>query len=188
MRVFFSLEFPEEIKRDLLEIQKEIDKLGLVKGKFTEFDNLHLTLKFLGEISASELRAVKDRIKTIKFKPFHAELSEIGIFSEKAIRIIWVSINAEEIFSLQKSIDESLADLFPKEYRFMAHITIARPKFTEDNKIFIDELKKIKFAKKKFLVDKLLLNESILTSYGAKYNKIDEINFSDEELMVVRKN
>ena len=70
----------------------------------------------------------------------------------------------------------------------MAHITIARPKFTEDNKIFIDELKKIKFAKKKFLVDKLLLNESILTSYGAKYNKIDEINFLDEELMVVRKN
>ena len=71
MRIFISVEFPEEIKKELMLIQKEIDKLGLIRGKFTEPENIHLTLKFLGEISDSELRAVKDKLSNLDFSNFY---------------------------------------------------------------------------------------------------------------------
>ena len=176
MRVFISIDLPEEVKKELLRIQKEIDKLGLIKGKFTEPDNFHLTMKFLGNVSEIELRAIKDKLSEIKFDEFHITLSELGVFSENFIRIVWVCFSGEELFNLQKKIDDSLSNLFPKEYRFMAHTTIVRPKFVEDRKVFLDELNKIGTVKKKFLIDKIHLKESKLTNEGAKYSTLMEIS------------
>tara|TARA_Y100000310_G_C20650544_1_gene799159 strand:- start:1101 stop:1658 length:558 start_codon:yes stop_codon:yes gene_type:complete len=181
MRVFISIEFPEEVKKELLQIQKEIDFLGLIKGKFTEQENLHLTLKFLGNLEESELRAVKEKLRSLEGKPFYVELADLGVFSENFIRIVWIGLKGEELFSLQKKIDARLEDIFPKEHRFMAHTTIVRPKIIEDRKMFLEEFKKIKLNKKRFLVDKIYLKESILTSEGAIYKEILEIPMVREE-------
>ncbi|MBS3092269.1 RNA 2',3'-cyclic phosphodiesterase [Candidatus Pacearchaeota archaeon] len=172
MRAFIAIEMPENVKQELTKIQKEIDKLALIKGKFTEFENLHLTLKFLGEISRSELEAVKERLGSIKFDPFEAELGELGVFSEDFIRIVWIGLNGKEMFEIQKQVDKMLEDIFPPENRFMAHVTLARPKFVEDKQVFINELKKISFEKMKFKVDNISLKESELTKQGAKYSDL----------------
>lgn len=181
MRAFISIEFPEEIKRELISVQKEIDKLGLIKGKFSEPENLHLTLKFLGNISDVELRAVEDKLSSLKFSPFYIDLSDLGVFSENFIRIIWAGLNGRELFETQKNIDVLLEDIFPREYRFMAHTTLARPKYVEDRKMFLSELRKINLGKKKFLVDKILLKESELSSKGASYKTLLEISALKEE-------
>lgn len=174
MRSFIAIEFPEEVTSELIKIQKEIDRLGLLKGKFTEQENFHLTLKFLGDLSRSELDAVKEKISEIKFNPFKMEFDQIGVFSEDFIRIIWISLKGDELFKLQKEIDSALEPFFPKEYRFMAHITLARPKFVEDKKTLISELDKINFDKKPFEVDKIVLKKSELTSEGPKYSDLLE--------------
>ncbi|MEK6890574.1 MAG: RNA 2',3'-cyclic phosphodiesterase [Nanoarchaeota archaeon] len=176
MRAFIAVELPREAGLELISIQKDIDKLGLIKGKFTDEETFHLTLKFLGELSRSEIDAVKDRLKNIKFKPFELEIDRLGVFSEEFIRIIWVSFKSEAIFNLQKQIDEALEDLFPKEHSFMAHITIARPKFIEDKKVFLEELGKINFKREKFQVNEFSLKKSDLTPQGAKYSDIEKIN------------
>ena len=180
MRSFIAIELPKSIVSELVKIQKEIDSLGLIKGKFVEEENFHLTLKFLGELSRSEIEAVREKLSNIKFKPFEVELSKVGVFSEDFIRIIWVSLTGEGIFQLQKTIDSELENLFPKEYNFMSHITISRPKFVEDRVTFLDELKKIKFENKKFIVSDFSLKRSQLTPHGAKYSDIEKIQSTNE--------
>ena len=184
-RVFISIELPEYIKKEILKIQKEIDKLGLIKGKYTDPESLHLTLKFLGEISDIEINAVKEHLQNIKFEPFYLEISSLDVFSEEFIKIVWLGVTQGRIFDLQKNVDFALESLFQKENRFMGHITIARPKKVEQKEMFLDELRKIKFNKLKFMVDKFNLMESILTSDGAVYKTLMEIP-AKKEIAVIQ--
>ncbi|MEM4330973.1 MAG: RNA 2',3'-cyclic phosphodiesterase [Candidatus Pacearchaeota archaeon] len=173
MRVFISLEFPENI----LEIVKEVQqKLPEFIGKKTEKENLHLTLKFLGEIEEDKVEIVKKRLESINFKKFEASLGEIGVFSEDFIRIVWIHVtNCDE---LQKRIDECLEDLFPKEKRFMSHLTIARVKKVLDKKSFLEKIRKINFQKESFTVKKFFLKESLLRKEGPVYKTLKEYNLS----------
>jgi len=172
MRTFIALELPENVKEEIVKMQKQIEKSGLMRGKLTEKENLHLTLKFLGEISDDKAEAVKNKLKSLKFNRFECQLGEIGVFSESFVRIVWVSLQSKEVFELQKQIDEVLKDMFAKEERFMAHITIARPKFIEYKKAFIENLGKIAFKKEKFIIDKIYLKKSELKSEGPVYEDL----------------
>jgi len=157
MRCFIAIDIPRKIKLKIKEIQ---DKLPEFIGKKIEFENLHLTLKFLGEVSLDNIEKIKERLGKIKIKKFEAEIDFIGVFSEREIRIIWMRV--KNLASLQKEIDNSLKDLFEKEKRFMEHLTIARIKNIEDKKEFLENLKRIKIEKLNFLVDNFRLKESIL--------------------------
>ena len=170
-RVFISIELPENIKK---EIQKIQEKLPEFHGKKTEFENLHLTLKFLGEIDDEKIEEVRKRLNKVEFKKLECGIDEIGVFNEKFIKIVWIHLNGCE--ELQKKIDEFLFGLFGKEKRFMSHITIARIKSVKDKKKFLGELKKIKLKEIKFVVDKFRLMESVLMPEGPKYKTIEEYN------------
>jgi RNA 2',3'-cyclic 3'-phosphodiesterase len=167
VRAFISIDIPEEIRKEIIKIQ---DSLPQFIGKKTESENLHLTLKFLGEIEGDKLKEIKKRLEKINFNKFEAEIGEIGTFSEKYVRIIWVSItNCEE---LQIKIDEILSDISPKEKRFMGHLTIARIKKIENRENFLNNLKKIEIPKTKFIVNNFKLKKSILTEKKPIYEDI----------------
>ena len=168
MRVFIAIEIPREIKEEIVKIQKELPEFH---GKLTEYENLHLTLKFLGEIDEEQVKDVEKKLGEIKIKRFNSEIDKMGFFSESFIRIIWLHMtNCED---LQRQIDEKLRGLFPKEERFMSHLTIARVKDVRDKKEFIDKLRKIKFPKMNFAVEKFILKESILTQEKPIYKDIE---------------
>ena len=167
-RCFISIELPENVKK---EIKKIRDSLPEFIGKNTEVQNLHLTLKFLGEIDNDKIEKVREKIRKIDFKKINCEIDEIGFFSPKFIKIIWIHLSGAE--ELQKSIDNSLLDLFEKEERFMSHITIARIKSVKNKKIFLEELKKIKFNKIDFPADRFYLMESELRKEGPEYKIIE---------------
>ena len=167
-RVFISIEIPENLKKEIKKIQ---DSLPEFYGKKTEPENLHLTLKFLGEISEEKIVRVQEKLKK-RFDSFEAEIKSLGFFSENFIRIIWLKIeNCEE---LQREIDNSLASLgFEKEKRFMGHMTIARVKKIKDKKKFLEELKRIKIPELKFPVKSFHLKESVLEPEGPVYKEIE---------------
>lgn len=169
IRCFISINIPENIKQKIKEIQ---DKLPEFKGKKTEFENLHLTLKFLGEISEEKLEKVKERLKEINFKSFEVEIDQIGVFAENFVRIIWLHVSNTD--KLQREVDESLKDLFKKEKRFMGHLTIARVKEIQDKKKFIFDLRKIKFDKINFTIGCFDLKESVLTEKGPIYKTLEK--------------
>ena len=168
-RVFISIDIPLNIKEKIKKIQ---DILPELNGKKIEEENLHLTLKFLGNLPDKKIGIVKEKLNEIDFRKFESEIDGIGFFSEKFIRIVWLHLsNCEE---LQKEIDFRLSGLFEKEQRFMCHLTIARIKSIKDGKEFISELKKIKFSKMKFLVDNFKLKESILAEDKPTYKTLAE--------------
>ena len=65
MRVFISLNIPKEIKKEIKKIQ---NKLPEFNGKITEENNLHLTLKFLGEISEQRVEEIRKKLRKINFR------------------------------------------------------------------------------------------------------------------------
>jgi len=174
MRAFIAVDFSKKIQEELIKIQKSIKKLGLIKAKFVEPENLHLTLKFLGEISEKQADEIKIRLDGIGLKKFPAKFEEIGVFSEKYVRIVWLKLGGEGIFNLQGIIDDRLADLFPPESRFMSHVTLIRPKALDDRKAFIANLKKIKLNIPEFVVDSFSFKKSQLTPKGAIYTTIKD--------------
>jgi len=173
MRLFIAIDF-NELNDYFIGLQKELPanvKLNLTK-------TFHLTLKFLGEVQPNNVEGIADILKNIKFENFFVHLDSIGIFpSENCIRTVWVGLKPEDkILELQKNIDIKLKDLFDKEKNFKAHITLARAKFIEDRKSFIDNLKKIKVEDKKIDVNNFKLVKSALTPEGPVYEDLTIFN------------
>jgi RNA 2',3'-cyclic 3'-phosphodiesterase len=169
MRLFIGIKLPEKILNEIFLIQNNLPKFI---GKKTEKQNIHLTLKFLGELNQKYLEKIKENLRKIKSKKIIAEINKIGFFSEEFLRIIWLSLdNCDE---LQKLVDSSLENIFKREERFMGHITIARIKDVANKDLFIKEVKDIKVNKMSFEVNKFCLMQSILTSSGIEYKVIEE--------------
>ncbi len=172
MRCFVGIDLDKEAKEEFINIQNEIKKTHLIEGKYVDKDLAHLTLKFLGEIDEKLVEEVKKALKKVKLNKFEAELDKLGVFTPSFIKIVWISLkNCEK---LQQAVDKALTGLFPAEDRFMSHITVARVKNVKDKKEFLEKIKKIKFEKKKMLVDKFYLMESVLHEEGPEYKIIEE--------------
>jgi len=168
MRTFIAIDIPEKIKKEIIKIQNQLPEF---KGKKTEIENLHLTLKFLGEVDEKKISEVKRRLTEIELASFIAEINSIGMFSD---RIVWLGVrNCNE---LQKQIDEKLSDLFEKEKRFMGHLTIARIKELKVRKKFLAKLKKIEIPEIKFPVRDFNLKKSKLGRPGPVYENIEVYN------------
>jgi len=176
-RIFIALELSREAINEIKRIQKLIEKQRLFAGKFTEPENIHLTLKFLGEISDEKIEEVKKRLKEIKLEKFNAELGDVRVFSKQFLKIIWIKLSGK-VFGLQKSIDEALSGEFEPEERFMSHITIARVKNTADKKKLIEYLESIKPSKINFKVEKFYLKKSELLPEGPVYEDVGEYNLN----------
>jgi len=158
MRCFISIDMPKNIQSKIKEIQ---NKLPEFKGKITETENLHLTLKFLGEIDEEKIKEVKEILSKIRVKSFDTEIKELGVFAENFIRIIWLHLtNCGE---LQEQVDRVLDGLFKKEKRFMGHLTIAR-------------VKNVNIPKVRFKVDNFRFKSSVLGEEGPIYETLEEYN------------
>jgi len=169
--LFIAIDIPEKIKKEITKIQNSLPEF---KGKKTEYENLHLTLKFLGEVDEKTLEQIKKKLEEIRLKRFKTEIKHLGFFdNRKSIRkqlIVWVNMtNCEE---LQKEIDKKLSDLFEKERRFMGHLTIARVKQIRNDKTFFNKLLKVKIPEMNFIVKDFKLKKSKLGRPGPIYEDI----------------
>jgi len=171
IRCFIAINIPEDSANEILKIQHKL-KNNIWIGKFVEKKNLHLTLKFLGELSEENTDRVKRRLSKINEKKFQAQLGKIGFFSPSFIRIIWIEILG--VNELQKKIDDALKNIFIEEKRFMPHLTIARVKNMKDGALFLNNLKNLPINPKKFEISEFYLVKSNLTEKGAEYEILDK--------------
>ncbi|MEM4153044.1 MAG: RNA 2',3'-cyclic phosphodiesterase [Candidatus Pacearchaeota archaeon] len=174
MRCFLAIELPEKAKEELLKIQKELPE---AKMKFVEPENLHLTLKFFGELTDFQVSKVKETLKQIKFEKFKANLGNIGVFpSLSFVRVVWVSLEpSKKVKELHDLIDVTLRkEKFSQDKAFESHITLARVKFVRNKEEFVKKLKEIKVKPIEFQIDKFYLKKSTLTKQGPIYETIKE--------------
>jgi 2'-5' RNA ligase len=167
IRSFISLDFPEAILKQVAQIQNDLVAQNLFVGKYTSHTNIHLTLKFLGEISKPKIEEVKNLLSEITFEPTKITFTEIGVFSKRDIRIIWIKVNGVD--DLQKKIDESLKTLFSMEDRFMGHVTIARVKKLKNKGLLLHYLNNYQLPTIRLEISEFKLKQSMLTPAGPIY-------------------
>ena len=174
MRSFIAIDF-NELKEHFQSLQKRIE---IPSTKISLAKTFHLTLKFLGEVQPNTLLLIKDKLNSIKFTDFKLFTNAIGFFpSESMPRVIWIGLKPEdELIALQKSIDESLKDIFKLENNFKPHITLARVKSIEDKDIFCNSVSKFQTSPKSIHVKEFKLFKSTLTKQGATHESIAAYN------------
>lgn len=182
-RGFIAIEIDMQPK--IAEFINQIKKTG-ANVKLVEPENMHMTLKFLGDTDEKFVDKIEKIMKesVVNSDSFNIQLKGCGVFpNENYIKVIWVGVqNCEQIRIIAEKIDKKLSELgFPKEKRgFSAHLTIGRVR-TAKNK---DELlqvfnryKDIVFAETQ--VDFLQLKKSELTSKGPIYTTLKKIKFGE---------
>jgi 2'-5' RNA ligase len=169
MRAFLCIELNKEARDELMRTIKEIQETGLISAKYVEPENLHLTLKFFGELSVSEADDIKKKLEKFKFRKFETELENLGYFSEDFIRVLWIGLKCSEIAKLVDKIEEMFGE---NDKENKCHVTLARIKHVADKIKFKEFLRKLKINKTKVLIDKICLKSSVLMSKGPVYSDI----------------
>jgi 2'-5' RNA ligase len=134
-RCFIALDLPAGIRRATVDVQQAL-RSAWPDLRFTRPENLHLTLKFLGENSTPDRDRARERLAGLQALPFSMRLASAGVFSP---RIAWVALEGAD--DLQHQVDDALDGLYPPEHRFMGHITIARTRrMSTDLRRYIETL------------------------------------------------
>ncbi len=184
-RAFIAVDLPETVRVFLAELQETI-KSYEVPVKWVRPQNIHLTLKFLGDTdTAQTARIVAAMTLAAKDCPgVSLTAKDIGVFPDlKRPRVVWAGVNGqlEILKNLQRTLDDHLADLgFPKDRRtFSAHLTMGRVKgkiVSARMKAAIDGLKGSE--SEPFEVDRIVLFKSELRPTGAVYTQVHQVLFS----------
>ena len=178
MRGFIAIELPETIQKALAEFQQELNNCGS-DVRLTRPENIHLTLKFLGNIEEDKADIIAEKIKGIckEQSGFKIGVSGTGMFPNmRSPRVLWAGIDLnDDIVTLQKGIEEAMASLgFEKEKRrFSPHLTLGRFRSSRGKKAVLDKMDSCRENIFGIMdVDSVLLMRSDLGPTGAKYTKI----------------
>ncbi len=168
MRCFLAIELNENIKEKLEELKSQFKMKGI---KLVEKENLHITVKFLGDIDDKMVKKIKNL--DLSIEPIKSDIKYVGVFpNENYMRVIW--IGATNLIPVFKEIDKKLSELgFKKEKDYVPHITIGRVKYIGDKKLLkskIDKYKNIELGTLE--VKSIVLMKSELTKEGPIYNVI----------------
>jgi RNA 2',3'-cyclic 3'-phosphodiesterase len=181
IRSFVSIDLEDE--RILSQVESIMSSLLSLGGdlKPVERENIHLTLKFLGNVSASKLEEVKSALAQATFPPFSLEIRGSGAFPNlKRMNVIWVGVGegwsqVELIFEQTEKLLHQLG--FSRETRpFSPHITVARVKSgrkRDEIAAFLSHLADESFGT--FQVESVRLKQSVLSPSGPKYSTLYEV-------------
>ncbi len=137
MRVFIAIDIEKKVLEAIARLQQQLQRKAKVNEKFVKWvepNNMHLTLKFLGEIKDTELAQVCKITEQVtkKHSPFDLEIETAGYFGGASARVLWVGIKggSEQLVKLANELDEGLSTIgFAKETRaFTGHLTLCRIK------------------------------------------------------------
>lgn len=127
-RLFVALDLPETLKNTLNAICR-----GIPGTRWLPPNQLHLTLRFIGDVDDSTFREIKNGLSSNDLPPISCHLSGIGCFPSKGRpRVIWVGVRDEAtgLTTLQRQVEKDIRKLrlSPEERPFTPHITLARLK------------------------------------------------------------
>ena len=179
IRAFIAIELPAVIKSSIESIQARMKLLDL-PFRWVRMENIHLTLKFLGDIQETEVERIESALNgAVEIKaPFPLSAKGVGVFPEvRRPRVIWVGVYDVEkrLAGLQNDIDKQLHRIgYAKERRpFKGHLTIGRVKRAVDGKKLSNVLDSFRtFESPPFQVDSFFLFRSNLKPEGPEYKKL----------------
>jgi RNA 2',3'-cyclic 3'-phosphodiesterase len=137
IRAFIAIELPPDIKTVLKGLQLKLKLPGSNAVKWVDPANIHLTLKFLGNITSTQIASVTATVRSAAHtaKPFQLQVQSMGAFPNlNRVQVIWVGLDGsiETLLNLQKALDVELAKqgFAPENRPFSPHLTLGRVRET----------------------------------------------------------
>jgi len=132
LRAFIAIEIPQEIKRQIAGQTAELRRMVGSSVRWVTPENIHLTLKFLGEISPANIDLLAQALKTEvgEHLPFEMNVNGLGAFPNvRRPRVIWIGLDApSDLTRLQHHLETTTARLgyVSDDKPFSPHLTIGR--------------------------------------------------------------
>jgi 2'-5' RNA ligase len=167
LRLFVGIEFPPELK-----LRLSLLAVGLPGARWVDAGNLHLTLRFIGEVSESVAADIDEALMRVRARPFTIQLAGTGVFGGDRPRTLWAGIERQPALGgLRDKIEQALmrAGLPPEQRKFSPHVTLAR--LYNPDLVKLGEFLAVnsRFRADQFAVDHFSLIASYLTKAGAIY-------------------
>ncbi len=178
MRLFIAINLPDRVKASLAKLIDEVRVHGDIM-RWTRAENIHLTLKFLGEVSptlAGDVEALLQDIVSCH-PPFRMVIEGVGAFPNvNRPRIVWVGVRGDRVLeAIRMDLEDGFSELgFEREDRpFKPHLTIGRIRRGGERGggryPLSERLERAAFAGADFTVTSVELMESFLKPAGAEY-------------------
>ena len=168
LRLFVGIVFPPELK-----LRLSLLCSGVPGAKWVDPGNLHLTLRFIGEIAEDVAGDVDDALARLRARRFPLQLAGTGVFgSGDRSRNLWVGVErSAELIGLRDKIEHALirAGLAPEQRKFAPHVTLARLQRTAPDKLGEYLAAHAGFRAEPFAVEAFSLIASFPTRAGSVY-------------------
>ncbi len=178
IRTFICIEISDEVRNRIDAFQDQLRRIG-ADVSWTRAANIHLTLKFLGNVPKSKMGAVCAAVQEAvhSLRGFSVEVKETGCFpSLRNPRVIWVGVNSplDALQRLHTEIETSMEPVgFPKEARpFSPHLTLGRLKSQRNARRLTSALMERGFVAVTFQATQVVVMQSNLHPTGAAYSSL----------------
>lgn len=181
-RIFIAVELDPALRQRIVDLEDGIKQAG-ARLRWIAAENLHFTVRFLGEITPAALAQVKLATREVATatRSFPLAFQGVGAFpSLQRPQVIWVGVRegSEELAALSARLDDALArHRFPREDRpYVAHLTLTR---VRDRRVWGDLVRALSGFREVAVgtqqVDTLTVMESHLNPRGARYTRLEEV-------------
>jgi 2'-5' RNA ligase len=185
IRTFIAIDLPVLLQASLEELQKELRKTD-APVSWVKPDRIHLTLKFLGDVSPERISDIQAQLATIAARthPFTLQAAGCGAFPTlQQMRVVWVGLKGDitSLRDLQQRVEEAMVplDFKPEDRPFKAHLTLGRVKGRQRLRILQEALlARQSFEAEDFDVTELVLYKSELRPEGARYTPLFRAAFT----------
>ncbi len=189
MRAFIAIDLPKEIKNYLNLLEEKLKQSG-ADVKWVTPINIHLTLKFLGDVDTNKINQITHILDEISLNQaqFPLELGSAGAFPNiKSPRVIWVGINKGDnevkkiVADLEKEIEK--IGIAKEDKPFSSHITIGRVKSNLNREKLTQSLANLTAKadiRNPFIINKITLFKSSLTPKGPIYEAVKETSLKTD--------
>ena len=185
IRCFIAIEIPEPIQNQLARIQGTLQN-QIQKASWVKPGNIHLTLKFLGDVDPDDLESIREAIgeATNRHRSFSLRIGGVGAFPNLARpRVMWVGVKTggERVSALAQDINVALSHCgFSFETKkFNPHLTIARLKERIDLRPYTNQYHQYdRIDGAEMTVDTVALVQSQLHPQGAIYSNLQSYSLT----------
>jgi 2'-5' RNA ligase len=167
MRLFVAVPVPDAIAKGLMLLQG-----GVPGARWQSREQLHLTLRFIGEVDGADVRAIDDALAGIDAAAFELQLHGVGQFGNKQPHTLWAAARENEMLEhLARKVDTAIRRVGQPQdaHKFKPHVTLARLRHPDLDKIREWLTAHALFTSDEFAVDAFCLYSSKLTSDGSVY-------------------
>jgi RNA 2',3'-cyclic 3'-phosphodiesterase len=167
MRLFVALSIPHAVADGLMLLQG-----GVPGARWQAREQLHLTLRFIGEVDGRDARALDDALAGIDSPAFAMELHCVGQFGNKQPHTLWAAARRNEMLEhLQRKVDNAIRRVGQPQdaHKFTPHVTLARLRHPELEKVRQWLMAHALYTSRAFEAAAFCLYSSKLTSDGSIY-------------------